>query len=95
LTELGRQLPFSQREIWLADLKPKILATSFWLKPLAFRYFLKQLGILFNLMEGERLESSTFFFKLAKAENLKRKEILLLLAILSPYYDRLPFHFNR
>ncbi len=42
----GRQTPFSHLEIMLALLSPNIFATSFCLRPLAFLYFLRLLGML-------------------------------------------------
>lgn len=52
LTRLGRQTPFSQREIMPEFFRPKILATSFCFNPIAFLYFLRLFGIFLN---------STFF----------------------------------
>jgi hypothetical protein len=48
LSRLGRQTPFSQREIMPALLRFRILATSLCFNPTAFLYFLKLFGIFFN-----------------------------------------------
>ncbi len=51
-SRLGRQMPFSQRQIMPVLLILRILATSICFNPIAFLYFRRQLGIFLR---------STFF----------------------------------
>jgi len=75
LAVVGRQSPFSQREIMLVLFSPSIFATCLWVSPRAFLYFLKGLGM--DLAWCISLLKCTYAFRVPDGRTETRRGKLL------------------